>query len=176
MEEPFAAVEFVIDYALYKIFHKFQRQKGARRTLNIWVYIFGTVGLLVGLLSLLFFGFEKDMVVLMVILIFTLALVIFSSTFLPRLQYKHFQKLLEEPQKYQLFADHFTVETASAQFCSKTSIKYEALYKAYETDDMFYMYINKYQVNFFPKAALEAEATAKLRAILSEKLGNKFVF
>lgn len=31
MGEPFAAAEFVIDYALYLKFHKFQLQKGASK-------------------------------------------------------------------------------------------------------------------------------------------------
>jgi len=176
MEEPFAAAEFIIDYVVYAKFHKFHSQKGVRKTLYILVYIFAAIGLLTGLLSMLFFSFDKVMIVLMIILIFPLALVFFTRTNLPRLQYKHFKKLLEAPQKLQLFADFFTVESDTAQFSGKTSMKYEALYKAYETDDMFYLYINKYQAHLLPKAALGEEAIQELRSILHAKLGEKLIF
>lgn len=176
MGEPFAAAEFVIDYALYLKFHKFQLQKGARKRFYLLATIISAIGLLLGILFFLFFGFDKDIVGLMAILIVVLALILYIRIYLPRLQYKHFKKLLEAPQKLQLFAGYFTVESESPQFSGKTSMKYEALYEAYETDEMFYMYISKYQAHLLPKAALGEEAVQELHSILHASLGYNFKF
>lgn len=171
---PFASVEYSIDRALFIRFLKFQRRTGVRRFLNYTVYIISGIGLLLVGANLLLNGFEQDTVIMIILILSALGLTVFSSYYLPLLKFKSLGKILTAPQRIELYPEHFTVEMSGEEYSGQNSVCYEGLVKAYQTEDMFYLYISKHQAFLLPVDSLDGGAIAQLSSILEQKLGVNF--
>lgn len=174
MEKPFATAEFAIDYSLYAKFQRLHRQRGVRKVLTLTVCLGSALAFLLVLLDFFLFGFDRDLLLMQLFLFFALALLLFSNHLLPKLRYKGMKTLLEAPRRARLYPGHYTVESSNPQYSGKTSIVYKALHKAYEREEAFYLYINKFQASILPKASFTEGALSQLRAILQAELGEKF--
>lgn len=174
METPFAVSNYEIDYPLYRKFYLFHSRRGLRKFIFPLAYILIAVGILSGAIYFLTVGFQGSMLRLMGILILGLLLILYFNLLYPRILYKYARNMYEVPLTLQLYADHIKLDAKGVKYSGKSETKYEALDSAFETKDMFFMYLTKRQAYLLAKDTIAPEAAQQLRSILQAKLGAKF--
>ena len=174
METPFGVSNYEIDYPLFLKFFRFHNQRGLRRYVFILAYILIAVGILSGSIYFLTVGFNESMLRLMGILILGLLLLLYLNWVYPRILYKYARNMYEVPLILQLFTDYVQLDAKGAKYSGKSETKYEALDSAFETDDMFFMYLTKRQAYLLAKDTISPEVAMRLRSILQAKLGAKY--
>lgn len=98
----------------------------------------------------------------------------FSLTYVPRKYYKTAKKLLEILSQYKFTEECLYVETHTEALSGNSQIKYEALHKIYELQDMIYIFISNNQAYILEKKNFNAESFQKLRRILQDKIGKMY--
>lgn len=172
--EPFAVLEFTIDRALFLRFFRFHTNKSKFMKFLRWVtYIIAPIGILAGLFNMIFFaGWSGTWIPAVIILALIAGYAL--DFLLGRYSYSISKKLFEGTQHYQLFNDHFEGESRGLH-TSITKTEYLGLHQAYETKDMFYLYLTANQAFIIPKHALALADIERFRDILKGKLDKRFI-
>lgn len=126
---------------------------------------------LCGIFMILLGQYSNAILYLVLSVIFT----IFIFT-LPKLQTKKIfnsDEILKENIKntFEFYNDKIDIKNKK----SSSTLEYKDLYKAYETKDTFYLYLNRIQVLMVSKDEFEIGDSEVLRKLLSEKIGKKYI-
>lgn len=103
-----------------------------------------------------------------------LALLFFIYVIQPTLLFNKLYDRLTLPQQYAFHDDTFEVRSEEPISKGQLENRYELLYKAYETDDYFFLYLGPAVAYLLRKVDFPAGGPEELRAKLHEKLGRKF--
>ena len=113
---------------------------------------------LIGLVLAVAFGLILAMVVLV----------------MPRGYYRNVEKILSIPVHFSFSEESFAVRTESLSQAEPTSLKYDHLYKAYETQRFFYLYLSAARPLILGKNDFSTGTAADLRQLLAKKIGQRF--
>jgi hypothetical protein len=169
--ESFGTFEYTIDYPLFLKIYKNRAGREKWKLFSLLIYIFCPIGIIVTTASLLI-KFEGILPVILLLLLFVLIMQINMDLFLPKRIYEKSRNTLEIARRVQLFSDHFVVETSGDGSSGQSTTKYTAFHRVYETEDLFYFYIDKVQAFILPKSAMSAEVANQLSVTLREQLGS----
>lgn len=168
-------VEELVTYDIYLKYYLFCLFRGRLYKQGpILVYIVSTFGIVLALFTGFSFGFDIVVLVVTIILVVMLLLMTFLLTYVPKKYYKTAKKFLETPSRYKFTEEFLYVESHSEEASGSTKIKYEALHKIYELEDMIYIFINNSQAYILEKKIFNEESFQWLRNILIDKLGKKY--
>lgn len=167
-QKPFAVAEYDIDYNLFTQFHRFN----TRLNSSLMGYIVPPLGFMVSLATGITFGFDWLTIALLVICSLLILSKVSSYYWTPKRLFTKSRAVYAVPHRLTLYEQVF--ENAREGSDSRSVNKYTELWRAYETKDLFYLYLSSQQVFLLPKKALSPEASQKLRAILAKQLGKKF--
>jgi ABC-type multidrug transport system fused ATPase/permease subunit len=103
-----------------------------------------------------------------------LVLLFFIYIIQPMLLFNRLYDRLTMAQQYVFRDDVFEVRSEEPISKGQSENRYEVLYKAFETDDYFFLYIGPAVAYLLRKADFAPGAPEELRAKLREKLGRKF--
>lgn len=174
-EKPFGISEFEMNFELYKRFFKFAIAKTKYRLiLSIITYIIIGYGLIMAVIAGAIFGFSPTFITIIIFMVALLSLKLYQELMLPRILYKKSKKIYESVYSVKLFNQHLQIETKGNLNSGQSNTNYEALYKAYEINDMFFLNITPQQAYIIPKETISVDAGLMLRDILKEKLGKNF--
>lgn len=157
-------------YDRYLNLNKFNMYS-AKRVSFVVLVVSICVIFLCGIFMILLGQYSNAILYLVLSVIFT----IFIFT-LPKLQTKKIfnsDEILKENIKntFEFYSDKIKIRNKK----SSSTLEYKDLYKAYETKDTFYLYLNRIQVLMISKDEFEIGDSKLLRKILSEKLGKKYI-
>jgi hypothetical protein len=170
-EELIAEVETQLTYDLFRDFYGFSLFKGKFHRIAPWVF-YGVVflGTFIDILAIRNYGFTS---ILVYMLLFLAVLGVFVTRlifFVPRKRYQGIKDFVTEPNKYR-----FTDNTLYVESSSGTSVlRYGALHKVYELDEVLYIFISSAQVFIVEKKGFSQESLQSLREALRYKLGEKY--
>jgi hypothetical protein len=91
----------------------------------------------------------------------------------PKKSYRMYHSQVDTPNVYHFYADYFQLHS-DRTVDQVTDIYYSDLYRAYETDDYFFLYTMKRKACVVGKRNFTAGQPETLRSLLREKAGNKF--
>ncbi len=89
--------------------------------------------------------------------------------------FEHTRTIFESGYTYEFSDEKLIARSEGAVSSDTQEILYDGLYKAFETADMFYLYIGPLQGYILPKASFTQGTADDLRALLREKLNKRFV-
>jgi hypothetical protein len=111
---------------------------------------------------------------LAVLLAFITLFLYLMLLYVPHMQYKKMKDRMADPIEYVFLDDHFTVHSDGPLVSGDTKAIYEALFKAFETDDFFYLFIEPQRAFIVGKSDFSLGQPDELRARLRQALGKKF--
>ena len=160
-----------ITYDIYKKSCRFALFKGRLYKKGPFlIYIIGLITMLSSLYSGYSYGFET----MDIITIFFFAIIMIVITYLlfiaPKGYYKSAKLNLGAIIKFN-FSEEYMIEESTSELangCSK--IKYSALHRVYEIDDMILILISKSQVYIIPKKDCSSQNIIDIRRILQSKV------
>jgi hypothetical protein len=88
----------------------------------------------------------------------------------PRIYYKSIKKFVEGTTKYSFTEDYMFAESTSDSSTGTSKMKYDALYRVYELQDFFYIFISSSQAFLITKRSCSAEDAIGLRKLLQAKV------
>jgi len=165
-----------IDYAAYRKYYIFNFFLGKRSPWQPRLLV-ALPPLMTAAFLLLFLKDPADIVnliglVLSVAFGLILAVVILV---MPRGYYRNVEKILSVPVRFRFSADSFEVRTAAQSLAEPSSLKYERLYKVYETPQFFYLYLSATRPLILGKDDFSAGTADGLRQLLAAKIGRRFL-
>jgi hypothetical protein len=166
-----------IDYKSYRTYYLFNFLQGKR---SPW-----QARILLALAPLLFAGFlylyfkdPADIVNLIgACLMFFLGVVLYTIIFIaPRRYYASVRKQIEIPFHYRFSDEQMEVHQAETNRpgIPTSATRYEMIYKAFETKDFFYIYINRKQIYIIGKNDFTRSSADDLRELLKARLRKRF--
>ncbi len=117
---------------------------------------------------------DNLLLALAVLLAFMALFMFLILLYVPHMQYKKMKDRLADPIQYVFLDDHFTVHSDGPLVSGDTKATYEALFKAFETDDFFYLFIEPQRAFIVGKSDFSLGQPEELRARLRQALGKKF--
>ncbi len=148
-------------------FHNFTRTKA----LNIGLIILDVVCVLLFLLAATLSILEFETIMIYVLLLFVNIMLIFVRFILPKIQYKQ-NKMLHGVVNEATFKDNeISIEQRGENVCGTTTVKYDAVWRVYETKDFIYLYVNLRQAYIVDKATVTSGTAADLRMFLMKTVG-----
>ncbi|MDV3429413.1 MAG: YcxB family protein [Bacillota bacterium] len=167
--------ETLINYEAYKKYYLFSLFKGKHyKSKPRLYYIISSVGIVISLATGFAFGFDILIKTFLSIFIFLTLLMSLLIFYLPKKYYKSAEKMYEGVNQYKFFEDYFTVEKNTDEAKGNSQIKYSALYKIYEVQDYFYIFISRSQAYMVDKSRFNTSEPETLREIFKDKLGKKY--
>lgn len=167
--------ETLINYEAYKEYYLFSLFKGKRyKSRPRMFYSISAVGIVISLLTGVAFEFDIPIITFLGIFIVLNILMSFLIYYLPKKYYKSAEKIYEGINRYKFFRDYFTVEKNTDEAKGNSEIKYSALYKIYEVNEYFYIFISRTQAYMVDKKGFEASEFDAVREIFKNKLGRKY--
>ncbi len=147
-------------------FNTFKVKKTAMVILIVSISIIFLCGVLMIIL-----GEYSDAVIYIALAIAFTVFFIFLPTLQTRKIFKS-DKMLQQKIKNNFEFYNDRIEASNTKGNSK--LKYEDLYRVYETDKAFYMYLNRIQVFMLSKDSFIIGDAEKLANLLQEKLGKNY--
>lgn len=176
-EKPFAVSEYAFDLPLFAKFYSFHIQKSRKKWWSILIYFCVSAGVVSGLVALIFLDIP-EFFGLTLLLTLALLLKLFLDFVRPRIfpkpLYKNSPALNDATHSIELYEDLIKGKSTGPNTSENIEAHYSSLAGAYETDDMFYLYLNKHQACIIPKDTIDTKAGIKLSDILVRDLGKKF--
>jgi hypothetical protein len=167
--------ETIITYELYRTYYLFSLFKGKLyKQMPRLIFSGGIFGIIVSLFSVFSFGFEPIRIIIPVTLTVVLILMTYLLVYFPKKYYNSASKVLGSSIKYKFTRDYFYAESNGESASGSSQIKYDALYKAYETDEMVYIFIDNRQAYPLEKKNFNSEDFQQLREVLQNKLGKMY--
>ncbi len=160
------------DYAAYLELNKFNLYTRRRASLTFLI-----VCIVILMLSGIFL-IALDRVVNGIFYMCIAAFFIVFTIMLPHIQSKKVYRsdnLLNQDGLHNEFLFYENELEVINQF-SNTKLEYEKIYQAYETNDYFYLFMNKIQTFIVEKSGFESTGDMeKFRELIKEKLGEKYI-
>lgn len=98
---------------------------------------------------------------------------IFVISYFPRKNFKIIEKLYSSGIFFEFRNNDFSVNQSNDLYTGEGKMKYEVIYKVYETETMFYIYTAPGQAFFINKDNITEENSNSLRTILQNKINKK---
>ena len=136
----------------------------------ILIYIIGVMMISLALYSGFSYGFETMDIVCIFLFAIMLIVIIYFMYIALKIYYKSAKLNLGAINKFNFAEEYLIAESVSelANGCSK--IRYNALYKVYEIDDLIFILISKSQAFIIPKKDCTSQDIIDLRRILQGKV------
>lgn len=150
--------------------HKGKNYSARRIIAKVYGGIFLGV-LLISMIVMLITGIAT--IVDMIPMIVLIALFISMYLFITRLPYINGKKLINANMNYIFNNDVFTVITSSKFANTNGTFQYDFLDKVYETDNYYYLYINKSSAHIVDKNGFENTTAGEFSKFLESKLPPK---
>lgn len=137
------------------------------------IFIFLIV--IIGLIHMCIDNFEVSFAFIFAILIILFLTLVFLNIiyFTPNKEYK---KKKETTNYYNFKSDRFEIDNHKPLVNSHAEYYYEAIHKAYEKADAFYIFIDKRRAFVVDKNSFTQGSADDLKSILLMRLGKKFKF
>jgi hypothetical protein len=162
----------VYDYPTYKRYALFHLSKG-RLYLTIIPCVISFLAIIIACVSLILFGYNRTLVVCLTVLILYLFLQAYLYFFSPKAHYKSNRGLANLRNDFEFGESGITVRSVNANTDGTSTWNYDVLYKAYETKDSFYLYVNRLQAFIVSKDGFTEGSATELSVLLSGKLPPK---
>lgn len=148
-------------------FHNFTKNKA----LNIGLIILEIICVLLFLLAAMLNILEFETIMIYVLLLFVNIMLIFVRFVLPKIQYKQ-NKILHGVVNETAFKDNeILIEQCGENSSATTTVKYDAIWRVYETRDFIYLYVNSRQAYIVDKFTIECGTATDLRIFLVKAVG-----
>lgn len=177
-EKPFAVSEYAFDLPLFAKFYKFHIQKSRKKWWSKLIYFCISAGIVSGLVAMIFLDIPEFFgltFLLTLALLVKLFLDFVRPRILPKPLYKNSPALNDATHSIELYEDLIKGRSTGPNTSENVEAQYTSLAGAYETEDMFYLYLNKHQACIIPKDTIDTKAGKKLSSILARRLGTKFM-
>lgn len=165
-----------INYDSYRKYYLFSFFQGTRSPWQARILL-AVAPLLVITFLVLFLLNPADLInlaglVIMLLLGLTLGLIM---TLVPRRYYKSIEKLITIPNRYVFGDEQLQITLLDDRQGGQSVTRYEAMHKAFETADAFYIYLTPNQSCIVGRQDFSAGSAEDLHKLLQERLGQRFV-
>ena len=160
-----------MNYELYKKFYR-TCMIGS----SIVIYILAAFMFLLSLGGGITLGFDTVYIAGIVFCIAVISTRLWQDLAYPKSFYKKSVRIFNSIFCVQLFDEYYHIESKNEASSGASDIRYDSLYKAFESCELFILFIAPRQAHMIPKTCLSDDAALRLRSILKEKLGRKFSF
>lgn len=151
----------------FNFFHNIVRKKA----LNIALLVLDLLCVLLFVLVYRWGLLDSNMIMIYLLLVLVNAVLAFALFVLPKIQYKQ-NKALQGMKNEITFAEQeFTLAQQGNNAIATTTIKYDAIWRVYETADCFYVYINPRQAYIVDKSTIIGGTSVDLRMFLVKEIG-----
>lgn len=151
----------------FNLFHSITKNK-VKNALVLFVDVFCVIlFILMGAWELL----DLEMIMLFALVFILNLLLAFMMLVLPKIQYKQNKHLHGMINEIIFEEEQMSLSQQGDNATSSTTIKYDAVWKIYETKDSFYIYINPRQAYIAEKSNLTGGTAADLRVFLIKEIG-----
>lgn len=158
----------VYTYEAFKDFYRFSVFQGKYGKIGKYVLlIFCPVALIFLSMQL------KDFIILFLFISFIFIYAFIFYFIMPKKAYKTQLNVFNGSNVIIFKSDEIKVTITNCGFSANSSIQYFALYKIYETEKYFYLYLNKRAAYVIAKTGINNGTIEELRAFLKKKLGQK---
>lgn len=159
------------DYREYFIFSLF---RGKRYSVGIRLFFIGyPVLIALVTLSAIIYGPDSFLIFSDAALILIYAVFLFMIYYLPRKNYKNIGKLFTSGVIFEFRNNDIIAKQSNNLYDGEGTLKYEALFKVYETKKMFYIFIAPNQAFLINKNGIIDDTPDSLRQILQSKVDKK---
>lgn len=148
-------------------FHNFTKVKALNIGLIILEVVCALLFLLVAAIDILDF----ETIMIYVLLLFINIMLVFVRFILPKIQYKQNKMLHGVVNEATFKENEILIEQRGENTCGTTTIKYDAVWRVYETKRFIYLYVNSRQAYIVDKSAVEGGTADELRAFLVKTVG-----
>lgn len=161
-------------YEDYREYYMFSLFRGKRYRLGIRIFFIAYPALiaLVALMTI-YSGPDPFLIVCEVILVFIFVLFLFMIYYFTRKNYGNIKKLFTSGVIFEFRNNDFIIKQKNNLYTGESAIKYEALYKVYETETMFYVFITPRQAFLINKNGIIDDNPNSLRTILMNEVDRK---
>lgn len=160
------------DFKKYWLFTMF-RGKHYKRGPVLYLII-NLLGLLMFGTKVILSGFDTLETGVFAFLLIVLLLMLYLMILAPKQNFKTYNLLKGSSINYKFFRDEVEIETIGASSNSISKIKYRGVYRVYEIDEYFYIYISNNQAFVIGKNNLPTENILILRSVLSNQVNKYF--
>lgn len=118
-------------------------------------------------------GFSVYYLIILLIAVVIDFLVIYSYFIMPKVKLKSFTEENEVTNHFTFCDDSIRIRSVSKKRTGTSDIKYTMIYKACESKDTFYLFLNKRGALIIKKDCITNGTVEGLRALLTEKISYK---
>lgn len=162
------------NYEVYRDFQRFNIFKGKNSANGkVWILIISFVGIAVSIFNLIAFGSDSIVWLMMAIIILADLLFGYMYFIVPKIQYKSAKKFADIENNYIFKDDELSTTSNNAQYNGSSTMKYEMIFKVYESKDYFFIYINKMQAYIVDKSQIIDGTAEEIRAAILKYLPPK---
>ena len=146
----------------------------------LWVYVVLTLIIIaIGVIGIIFREDNSDFVLGIVLIVFGLLITPLGYLFTRFLQKRNDKVTVyissDTEEIYTFDEEYITVtQTKGDVFFATSKARYSYIYKAYEDQNYYYLYISKLQSHVIDKASITQGTLDELRTLLKTNLGDKF--
>ncbi len=137
--------------------------------------------LIINILGLLMFGskviisgFDSVEIGVFTFLLIALLLMLYLMIYAPKRNFKTYKLLQGSLTKYKFGSDQVEIETVGESSSGFSRIKYGDIFRVYEIDDYFYIFISNNQAFIIGKNNIPADRIPLLRSILANQVKKYF--
>lgn len=166
----------VYDYETYKKFYQFGLFRGKYHKIRKWVLLIFCPTVLIDYFRKMFFSNEHIFLFNKIAFVIILAacLYLFLLYFImPKIFYGSQKKFIDGLVDFIFTDDKIKIKSLSAKYSGSSEFQYDLLYKVYETNDFFYLYLRKRSAYILRKVDINLDIVDNLRELLNKKLSPK---
>lgn len=164
-----------IDFPLYKDFYRFSMFKNRfYKALPPFFFILSAIAIFYKIYEYATVSRTIGTLIVPFILIALCGFIAMMMTAPLNKYYKAVGKELEKPITFTFYDDHFNVDSVSEQVASASDITYDSLFKCYEVQKAFFLYVSNVQAYIVSKKDMNAEQLETLRGLLVDHIGKRF--
>ncbi len=161
---------------IIKKYIKFSMHKGKYHSVlkkilkAFWVTMISIICLCLLILALLE---PSELLDLIPVAFFAIVVFVLVIVVIPKISYNNSKKLIDSNMQYIFTDDDFTIYSSCKYAMTNGTFKYDFLHKVYETNNCYYLYINKIAAYIIDKNGFENTTPEDLSKFLESKLPPK---
>lgn len=161
-------------YELYKEYYIFSVFKiGARKYLRWFFLIIYPLLIIITTAEAIILEFDSFLFFCDILLILLFIYMIISIRLGAKKYYKTIQKIFAGIVSYTFKNDEFSVYLSNNACTGETIMRYDSIYRIYETETMFYVFISSKQAYLISKSCIIGGSATDLRTLFQSKIESK---